>query len=51
MTTKININSLRDALGGAWGGKKLWRIPKGLRETFGAIFSKMGPKKGVLDLR
>ena len=38
VTTKININWLRDALGGAWGRKKkLWKIPKALRENFLAI--------------
>ena len=37
VTTKININWFRDALGGAWGRKKTLEIQKALRETFLAI--------------
>ena len=44
MTTKININSLRDALGGAWGAKKnLGQSQKASGIIFEPIYQKWAP--------
>ena len=42
VTTKININLLWDALGGAWGRKESLENPKGLRKNFLVNLQKMG---------